>query len=233
MPMTKNTSHRTLTWATTGGGAGGVGYKHQQGVLEILTSPCAASTQKTGPQSRPQHLPSSRKACACADSCCSLWEQNLLFVLSEGMVFPESCLMLRNMAQGMTPGTQEETCILKWLEMEVPCARYRDPWPGVIADARGPVYLPPVRSAICASLLVKETHRSAECLPERDTLLPTGEGRLLPLCRSSMDLLQGFDLSTELSMVLSTLSKSNLKQKRNATRDWEIHIDTNTWMCIT
>lgn len=83
------------------------------------------------------------------------------------------------------------------------------------------------------SLLIKGTHRSAECLPERDTLLPTGEGRLLPLCRSSMDLLQGLDLSTELSTVLSTLSKSKLKQKRNATEDLKIHIHTNTWMCIT
>ena len=76
------------------------------------------------------------------------------------------------------------------------------------------------------------THRRAECLPERDTLLPTGEGRLLPLCRSSMDRLQGFDLSTELSTVLSTLSKSKLKQKRNATQDL-IQIHTDTWMCKT
>lgn len=89
--------------------------------------------------------------------------------------------------------------------------------PGSSQTRGGPAV--PVDSTTCASLLVQETHRSAECLPERDTLLPTGEGRLLPLCRSSMDLLQGFDLSTELSTVLSTLSKSKLKQKRNATRD--------------
>lgn len=83
-----------------------------------------------------------------------------------------------------------------------------------------------------ASLLTKGTHRSAECLPERDTLLPTGEGRLLPLCRSSMDLLQGFDLSTELSTVLSTLSKSKLKQKRNAAEALTVHSHTSTGMCI-
>lgn len=59
--------------------------------------------------------------------------------------------------------------------------------------------------------LAKETHLRAECLPERVTLLPTGEGRLLPLCKSSMDLLQGLDFSTELSTVLSTFSKSKLK----------------------
>jgi len=86
-----------------------------------------------------------------------------------------------------------------------------------------------------ASLLVPGTHRSAECLPERDTLLPTGEGRLLPLCRSSMDLLQGFDLSTELSTVLSTLSKSKLKQKRNATEDLKSgqshkYTDVRNWL---
>lgn len=80
---------------------------------------------------------------------------------------------------------------------------------------------------------VHETHRSAECLPERDTLLPTGEGRLLPLCRSSIDLLQGFDLSTELSTVLSTLSKSKLKQKRDPTQDLKVDSHTNTRLCVT
>lgn len=84
-----------------------------------------------------------------------------------------------------------------------------------------------------ASLWVHETHRSAECLPERDTLLPTGEGRLLPLCRSSIDLLQGFDLSTELSTVLSTLSKSKLKQKRDPTQDLEVDNQTITRLCLT
>lgn len=84
-----------------------------------------------------------------------------------------------------------------------------------------------------APLWNQGTHRSAECLPERDALLPTGEGRLLPLCRSSMDRLQGFDLSTELSTVLSTLSKSKLKQERYTTRDLTIHIHTDTQTCIT
>ena len=109
-------------------------------------------------------------------------------------------------------------------------ARYRNTWPKIVTEARDTAV--PMHPSKFASLLMKGTHRSAECLPERDTLLPTGEGRLLPLCRSSMDLLQGFDLSTELSTVLSTLSKSKLKQKRNATEDLKIHIDTNTWMCI-
>lgn len=103
--------------------------------------------------------------------------------------------------------------------------------PGAATQARrSAVPAPPTARA---SLLVHGTHRSAECLPERDTLLPTGEGRLLPLCRSSMDLLQGFDLSTELSTVLSTLSKSKLKQKRNATEDLKVHGHANTRMCVT
>lgn len=46
-------------------------------------------------------------------------------------------------------------------------------------------------------------------------LLPTGEGKLLPRCRSSMDRLQGFDLSIEFSMLFSKLSKSNLKGNRH------------------
>lgn len=55
-------------------------------------------------------------------------------------------------------------------------------------------------------------YRSVECRPERDTLLPTGEGRLLPLCRSSIERLQGLDLSIEFSTLFSKLSKSNLKE---------------------
>lgn len=55
-------------------------------------------------------------------------------------------------------------------------------------------------------------YRSVECLPEREALLPTGEGKLLPLCRSSIDRLQGLDLSMEFSTLFSKLSKSNLKE---------------------
>lgn len=47
-------------------------------------------------------------------------------------------------------------------------------------------------------------------------LLPTGEGKLLPLCRSSIDRLQGLDLSIEFSTLFSKLSKSNLKRNRNS-----------------
>lgn len=47
-------------------------------------------------------------------------------------------------------------------------------------------------------------------------LFPTGEGRLLPLCRSSMERLQGLDLSMELSTLFSRLSKSNLQGNGNS-----------------
>lgn len=62
-------------------------------------------------------------------------------------------------------------------------------------------------------------HRKVECLPEREMLLPTGEGKLLPRCRSSIERLQGLDLSIELSTLFSKLSKSNLKGNRNSGLD--------------
>lgn len=47
-------------------------------------------------------------------------------------------------------------------------------------------------------------------------LLPTGEGKLLPRCRSSIDRLQGLDLSMEFSTLFSKLSKSKLQGNRNS-----------------
>lgn len=64
-------------------------------------------------------------------------------------------------------------------------------------------------------------YRKVECLPEREMLLPTGEGKLPPLCRSSIDRLQGLDFSIEFSTLFSKLSKSNLtgNRKSNAGSD--------------
>lgn len=59
-------------------------------------------------------------------------------------------------------------------------------------------------------------YRNVECLPEREMLLPTGEGKLLPRCRSSIDRLQGLDLSMEFSTLFSKLSKSKLQGNRNS-----------------
>lgn len=112
----------------------------------------------------------------------------------------------------MIPGTPEKPFIWNHWKYRCCVAGYSTTWPRIITEVRDPFV--PVYPTKFASLLIKGTHRSAECLPERDTLFPAGEGRLLPLCRSSMDLLQGFDLSTELSIVLSTLSKSKLKQQQ-------------------
>lgn len=232
MPMTKNTSHRTLTWATTGGGEGGSrvqtstrcsGNSHismcclyPENRASITTS-ASPWFQKSMCLCRLLLLPMAAELTLCAE-----WRNGVSWKLlnaTEHGPRDDPRNLQRNLHFEMTGNGSA-----MWQDTAIR-------WPRVIADARGSAV--PVYPATCASLLVKETHRSAECLPERDTLLPTGEGRLLPLCRSSMDLLQGFDLSTELSTVLSTLSKSNLKQKRDARRDWEIHIYTNSWMCIT
>lgn len=131
----------------------------------------------------------------------------------------------------MMSWTPEEPFIWNHRKCKCCVARYSITRPRHISEARDACV--PASPTTSASFLIKGTHRSAECLPERDTLLPTGDGRLLPLCRSSMDLLQGFDLSTELSTVFSTLSKSKLKQKKNATEGLKIHIHTNTWTCVT
>lgn len=73
---------------------------------------------------------------------------------------------------------------------------------------------PRARGSQClqASCTASVPYRSVECLPEREALLPTGEGKLLPLCRSSIERLQGLDLSIEFSTLFSKLSKSNLKE---------------------
>lgn len=156
--------------------------------------------------------------------CCVIWKQNFLSVLNEGVVFAVSYLKALSSAQQMIPWTPVGICI--WNCPTAWVIRVIHTQPRILNRSC------PNVSYQTRLFLNPGTHRRAECLPERDTLLPTGEGRLLPLCRSSMDRLQGFDLSTELSIVLSTLSKSKLKQKRNATQDL-IQIHTNTRMCKT
>ena len=148
-------------------------------------------------------------------------------VLNEGVVFAASYLKALSIAQQMIPWTPVGICI--WNRWQHKCRGTRTSDTHKAQDPQQKLSQHILQTRL---FLNPGTHRRAECLPERDTLLPTGEGRLLPLCRSSMDRLQGFDLSTELSTVLSTLSKSKLKQKRNATQDL-IQIHTNTWMCKT
>ena len=74
----------------------------------------------------------------------------------------------------------------------------------------------PRLSSLRHSLPDLTPYRKFECLPEREMLLPTGEGKLLPRCRSSIDRLQGLDLSIEFSTLFSKLSKSNLKGNRKS-----------------
>lgn len=161
--------------------------------------------------------------------CCIIWQQNFLTFCAESRYgVSRSYLKLSNITQGKSLWTPKETFIYSHCKWKRSVAIYEIQCPELSKEV-GPC----CPSTSCQScLLIKRTHRSAECLPERETLLPTGEGRLLPLCRSSMDLLQGFDLSTELSTVLSTLSKSKLKQKRNAIEDWKIHIHMFKWTGI-
>ncbi len=60
-------------------------------------------------------------------------------------------------------------------------------------------------SFVCAS------YRNVECRPARVIPFPVmGDGRVLPPCRSSIERLQGFDLSTTASGLFSKQSPSNL-----------------------
>lgn len=55
------------------------------------------------------------------------------------------------------------------------------------------------------------SHLNVECLLDLEMLLPvTADERLFPPWRSSIDRLQGLDLSTELSVLFSELSPSYL-----------------------
>lgn len=167
---------------------------------------------------------------------CVFWQQNFLFVLNEGAMFPRSYLK-RHSTDPMNSTEWWTHELLKKRSFGI-TGNASAVWQDTATHGPGPSRKRGIRAVpACprepASLLMTATHRSAECRPERDTLLATGDGRLLPLCRSSMDLLQGFDLSTELSTVLSTLSKSKLKQEQNATEDIKIQSHTNTWMWVT
>lgn len=119
--MTKNTSHTTHTWATTGGRERKNRSKWQQGVLEILQSQCAASTQETEPKPQYQHLPGFRNLFASMETTL-LWHHLAEFSLCAA-VLPGSYLKLIANCPNDDPRNSWKTFHLESLEIQVLCGR--------------------------------------------------------------------------------------------------------------
>lgn len=74
-----------------------------------------------------------------------------------------------------------------------------------------------MNESLCPSERLCVSYRIVECRPRVMPLPVMGDGKVLPPCRSSIERLQGFDLSIIASGLFSTRSPSNLLHRRKTT----------------